>query len=62
MKGLIKIYINKLSKEKLDKFAKKNDIFLSNKELDYLLNLVKNNTDDILENDNFYLNELKNNI
>ena len=62
MKSLIKNYINSLTKDKFDKFAKKNDIYLNDTELDYLLNLVKNNIDDILKNDTKYLNEIKNNI
>ena len=35
MKSLIKNYVNKLTKEKLDGFAKKKDIYLNDNELEY---------------------------
>lgn len=62
MKSLIKNYVNKLTKEKIDKFAKKHDIYLSENELNYLLNFIKNNIDDLLKNDEEYLVEIKHNI
>ena len=62
MKSLIKNYVSKLSKEKLDNFAKKNDIILNENEINYLLNLIKNNIDDLLKNDKKYLSKIKNNI
>ena len=42
MKGLIKNYIDKLTINNLKEFALKNNINLSNIELEYLLNLTKN--------------------
>lgn len=62
MKSLIKNYVSKLTKEKLDGFAKKKDIYLSDNELNFLLDLIKNNIDDILKNDEKYLIKIKNNI
>ena len=62
MKSLIKNYVNKLTKDKLNKFMKKKDIYLNDDELNYILNLIKNNIDDILKNDQKYLTEAKNNI
>lgn len=62
MKGLIKNYIDLLNVDKLKEFSIKNDINLTNTELEYLLNLVKNNYEDILKDDTKYLEELKNNI
>ena len=49
MKSLIKNYVNKLTKDKLNKFMKKKDIYLNDDELNYILNLIKNNIDDILK-------------
>lgn len=62
MKSLIKNYVNKLTKEKIDKFAKKHDIFLNENELNYLLNFIKSNINDLLKNDESYLDEVKRNI
>ena len=62
MKSLIKNYIELLSIDKLKEFSSKNNINLTNKELNYLLNLVKNNYEDILKDDTKYLEDVKNNI
>ena len=62
MKGLIKNYVDKLTIDNLKEFALKNDINLNQNEFEYLLNLVKNNFDDILLNENKYLKEVENNI
>ena len=62
MKSLIKNYIDLLSIEKLKDFGIKNDIKLSDSELEYLLKLVQNNWEDILKNENKYLEQLKNNV
>lgn len=59
MKGLIKNYIDLLSKEKLNEFGIKNGINLNDTELEYLLNLVKTNWEDMLVNENKYLELLK---
>ena len=62
MKSLIKNYLNKLTKEKLDKFARSKDIFLSDSELEYLLYIAHNNAEDMLKNDEKYINLLKENL
>ena len=62
MKSLIKNYIDLLSTQKLEQYALKNNINLTNNELEYLLNLVKNNYEDIIKNDEKYLKEIENNI
>ena len=62
MKSLIKNYIDLLNIDKLKEFALKNNINLTDSELNYLLNLVKNNYEDILKDDIKYLEDVKNNI
>ena len=62
MKSLLKNYIDLLTTDKLKSFAIKNDINLTDNELDYILNLVKENYDDILVNEDKYLNDIKNKI
>ena len=62
MNNLLKKYINTLTIDKLNELLVKNDIKLSNNELLVLLNLVKDNFDDILINDTKYLNVLKEKI
>ena len=62
MKGLIKNYIDLLDLNKLKEFSVKNNINLSTTELKYLLNLVKNNYENILKDDTKYLEEIKSNI
>ena len=56
----IKKYINIIEKEDVDKFLKNNDIILSNEEFDYIYDIFKNKSDEILLNDGIY--KLKNNI
>ena len=62
MKSLIKNYIDLLTTEKLKEFCLKNNINLTDNELNYLLNLVKNNYEDILKDDSKCLEDVKNNI
>lgn len=62
MKSLIKNYIDLLTIDKLQEFAEKNNINLTIKELDYVLNLIKTNYEDIIKDDTKYLENLKNNI
>ena len=62
MKGLIKNYIDKLSIDNLKDFALKNDVHLSDNELKYLLELTKNHWEDMLVNENKYLNLVQNNV
>ena len=60
MNSLLKKYINNLTIEKVNEFGVKNDIYLNNEELSFLLALIKTNIDDILVNDSKYLNIIKN--
>lgn len=62
MNNLLKKYINTLTIDKLNELLIKNDIKLSNNELLVLLNLIKDNFDDILINDTKYLKILKEKI
>lgn len=62
MKSLIRNYINLLTIEKLEEFGIKNDIHLSNDELKFLLNLVKEHYEDIMKDDSKYLSILEKNI
>lgn len=62
MKSLIKNYINQLTPDKLKLFAQKNDINLTDNEIEYLLNLVKDNYDDMLINDQKYLKLIKSKV
>lgn len=62
MKGLIKNYIDLLSIDKLKSFALKNDINLNEEQLEYILNLTKNNWEDILINDDKYFKLLQDKI
>ena len=62
MNNLLKKYLNSLKIEQLKEFSLKNDINLTNEELCFILDLVKNNLDDILVNDSKYLEIVKNKI
>ncbi|MBQ9071539.1 MAG: DUF2624 family protein [Bacilli bacterium] len=62
MKSLIKNYIDLLSVDKLNEFGIKNDIHLTNNQLEYLLNLIQNNWEDILKDETKYLDELQKNV
>jgi len=62
MKSLIKNYIDLLTIDKLNEFGLKNNINLTNDQLEYLLNLIQNNWEDILKDENKYLNMLQDKI
>ena len=62
MKSLIKNYIDLLSIEKIEEYTLKNNIKLTKDEIEYLLDLIKNNYEDIIKNDEKYIREIKNNI
>ena len=64
MKGqLIKNYINKLSISDVNNMAIKNNINLSNDELNYIYNQIKNNYHNLLYGDSSIIfNDLKNNV
>ena len=62
MKSLIKNYIDKLTIDNLKEFALKNNINLTDTEFEYLLKLAKENFEDILVNEDKYLDIIKNNV
>lgn len=62
MKSLIKNYLDKLDIVKLKEFGIKNDILLNDEEINFILNLVKNNFEDILINNDKYFDILKSKV
>ena len=62
MKKLLKNYINLLSIQNIEGFCYKNNIILNTEEKIYLLNLIKNNYEDILKNEEKYFFNLRNHI
>lgn len=61
-KFIIKKYIDKLSIQNINNFALNNNIVLSEKELEYMYNLIKNNWEQILNNDDSILLKLNGNV
>jgi len=61
-KIIIKKYIDKLSIQNLNDFALNNNIILTKTELEYIYNLIKNNWEQILNNNDSILLKLKSNI
>lgn len=59
MNNLLKKYVTTLTVDKLNKLLIENNIILNNNDLLTLLNIIKDNFDDILINDTKYLNILK---
>ena len=59
---LLKNYINLLSIDKIDSFCNSNNIVLNQNEKEYILNLIKDNFEDILINDSRYIKDLESNI
>lgn len=58
--NIIDLYVSNLKKEDIDIFAKKNDIFLSNEELDFTYQFIKNNYKEAIKNkDTFNLSAYK---
>ena len=62
MKSLLKNYVEKLSLQELKNFGIKNDINISDLEYKFILDLVKNNFEDILVNENKYFKILEEKI
>jgi hypothetical protein len=52
MYDIIKRYMDKLKLEDVDNFAKKNNVFLSNEELDFTYKFVKKNWQTLILNPN----------
>ena len=61
-KFIIKKYIDKLSIQNINNFALNNNIVLTEKELEYMYNLIKNNWEQILNNDDPILLKLNGNV
>ena len=61
-KLLIYNYINKIKKEDIKQFSLNQNINLSNNELDIIYNYIKYDTDNILNNPDKILNEIKDKI
>ena len=59
---IIKSYIKNLTKKDIVNYGIKNNIYLTDYELDYIYNNIKNNYEYILSNPTMYLNEIKNNV
>lgn len=62
LKGLIKNYIDNLDIKALKEFGIKNNINLSDNELNFVYNMIKENVMDILKDEKPYLEILKKNI
>jgi hypothetical protein len=52
MQDIIENYINKLTKEDIIKYAKSNNLTVSNKEIDFIYTFIKTNYKSILNNPN----------
>ena len=58
-KNLIYLYIKRIKKEDILDFAKRQDIILNNNELDLIYDYIKNKTDNILDDPEYVLEEIK---
>ena len=58
-KNLIYLYIKRIKKEDILEFAKRQDIILNNNELDLIYDYIKNKTDNILDDPEYVLEEIK---
>ncbi len=56
---IIKSYVKQLTKDDIIKFAKKNDIILTNDELNLIYQAIKNDYDNILANPELALKNVK---
>lgn len=59
---LIKNYISRMTKDDIVKFTQKNDIFLSEQELDFTYRFIKKNYEALYANPNVDLSKYKNNF
>lgn len=62
MRILIKNYIKLLTIERIDTFLKNNSINLNKKELEYIYDLIKTNWENILIDDEVFINDMYQNI
>lgn len=61
MNNLICSYINKMQKEDIIKFAKKNNLVVSDAEIDFVYSFIKNHHQEVLKNpDSFDITLYKN--
>ena len=61
--NIIDLYVSNLRKEDISVFGQKNDIILSDNELDFIYNFIKNNYKEVIKNkDTFNLNSYKDNF
>lgn len=54
MLNIISNYINVMKKEDIIKFAKKNNLSVSNEEIDFIYSFIKNNSEYYLKNPNSF--------
>lgn len=57
---LVKNYVSKMTKEDVDKFARKHDIYLCEEEIDFLYRFVKKNYEALYVNPYIDLSKYKN--
>ena len=62
MKSLLKNYIEKLTLDELRSFGSKHGINISNSEYQFILDLVQGNFEDLLQNEDKYLNIIEQKI
>lgn len=62
MEKMINSYVNKLSKNDIIKFADKNNIKLTNEEVDIIFNTIKKDWRDLLHNPNQVFAKIKNKV
>lgn len=62
MEKMINSYVNKLTKNDIIKFADKNNITLTNNEVDIIFNTIKKDWQDLLHNPNKVFNNIKSKV
>lgn len=62
MEKMINSYVNKLTKNDILKFADKNNITLTNDEIDIIFNTIKKDWQDLLHNPNKVFNNIKSKV
>ena len=62
MEKMINSYVNKLTKNDIIKFADRNNITLTNDEIDIIFNTIKKDWQDLLHNPNKVFNNIKSKV
>ena len=62
MEKLINSYVNKLTKQDILLFADKNNITLTNEEVDIIFNVIKKDWQELLHNPNKIFNNIKSQV